>query len=211
MKEYENYIVEFDEITYDRKKLEEFYNKFEKLGCVQTFSDYNFWLKGGEYREFVIWNNMKALNVELATPETKLINQPEIKEILNQLNIELHDNDVDFVIYDPGFIFNPHIDHYMQCGIMLPVLPVENYSPIEFYELPGYNCVPRRHYAEEVAQHGYTAYTHYYSHLHPTMFNGTKLHGVPMTDVPRMYLRIKIVNESFESIRERARTKNLFN
>jgi hypothetical protein len=105
--------------------------------------------------------------------------------------------------YDPGFSFHPHTDHFMQCGIMFPIIPEDAGEPINFYSRDGITPTTNTNYSK--SRHGAfndddLEYQHYYSNKHPTLFNGQQIHGVPTVTRERTYLRIKVIGESFDSV-----------
>jgi hypothetical protein len=189
-----------DEITYDREKLAKFCEKFSD--CVMPFDQYMQWLTPTK-KEFRGRPGLNAINTELLEGK-KLSEYTEISELLEKFNFDvpLNKNDIDLLSYDPGFTFHPHTDHFMQCGIMFPILPEDGDAPIIFYENEDIEVVPRKNYSGIVTEND-IAYKHYYSTKHPTLFNGRTIHGVGTVSKTRVYLRFKILNQSFDSIIEK--------
>ena len=193
------YHATIDEVTYDQKELFDFYKSHEQH--VETFSDVMKYLTPSK-REFRGRPGMNAVNVH-KTEGKYLGEYPIIKKIVSQFNFEkeITDKEVDLLHYDPGYKFHPHTDHFMKCGIMFPIIPESNFTPISFYSGKGHD--PERNVNYE-KRYGWTdddiEYNHYYSMKHPTLFNGMAVHGVPTINEERVMLRIKVLGESFEDI-----------
>tara|TARA_Y100000114_G_scaffold38372_2_gene34080 strand:+ start:1260 stop:1892 length:633 start_codon:yes stop_codon:yes gene_type:complete len=193
------YHATIDEVTYDQKELFDFYKSHEQH--VETFSDVMKYLTPSK-REFRGRPGMNAVNVH-KTEGKYLGEYPIIKKIVSQFNFEkeITDKEVDLLHYDPGYKFHPHTDHFMKCGIMFPIIPESNFTPISFYSRKGHD--PERNVNYE-KRYGWTdddiEYNHYYSMKHPTLFNGMAVHGVPTINEERVMLRIKVLGESFEDI-----------
>lgn len=188
-----------DEITYDRQELLEFYNQHKHN--IMGFADYMQYLTPTK-REFKGRPGMNAVAVQ-KTEGKDLLDYPVIQKYVDMFNWKEYPGprEIDLLHYDPGFRFHPHTDHFMWCGIMFPILPEDAGEPIVFYSRPGHE--PERNVNYEKI-HGWTdddiEYSHYYSNKHPTLFNGMAVHGVPTVTRERVYLRIKILGESFDSV-----------
>lgn len=193
------YHCTIDEITYNRAELLEFYNQ-HKHNLMQ-FGDYMQYLSPSK-REFKGKQGMNAVAVQ-KTEGMDLLEYSVIKKYVDMFNFEkpIQPRDVDLLHYDPGFKFHPHTDHFMNCGIMFPILPADAGEPISFYSRE--DIIPERNLNYEKF-HGFTdndiEYQHYYSSVHPTLFNGMAIHGVPTVTQERVYLRIKVIGETFESV-----------
>ena len=193
------YHATIDEVTYDQKELFDFYKFHEQH--VENFGDVMQYLTPSK-REFKGRPGMNAVNVH-KTEGKHLGEYPIIQNIISQFNFEkpITEKEVDLLHYDPGYKFHPHTDHYMNCGIMFPIIPESNFTPISFYSREGHD--PERNVNYE-KRYGWTdddiEYNHYYSMKHPTLFNGMAVHGVPTIDSESVMLRIKVLGESFEDI-----------
>ena len=193
------YHATIDEVTYDQKELFDFYKFHEQH--VENFGDVMQYLTPSK-REFKGRPGMNAVNVH-KTEGKHLGEYPIIQKIISQFNFEkpITEKEVDLLHYDPGYKFHPHTDHYMNCGIMFPIIPESNFTPISFYSREGHD--PERNVNYE-KRYGWTdadiEYNHYYSMKHPTLFNGMAVHGVPTINEERVMLRIKVLGESFEDI-----------
>lgn len=198
--------VTFNEIEYNREKLVRFYEKFKE--CIMPFGDYMQWLTPSK-REFKGRVGMNAVNTELLEGK-KLREYDEIEDLVKLFNFDvpLAMDDIDLLHYDPGFTFHPHTDHFMHCGIMFPVLPADGDAPIIFYEKDGLEVVPRKNYTDLVTEED-IVYKHYYSTKHPTMFNGHTIHSVGTTSTERVYLRLKILHQTFHSVIEKNQQNKL--
>ena len=193
------YHATINEVTYDRKELFDFYKTHEKQ--VDNFGNVMQYLTPSK-REFKGRPGMNAVNVH-KTEGIYLGEYPIIQKIINQFNFkkEITEREVDVLHYDPGYKFHPHTDHFMNCGIMFPIIPESNFTPISFYSREGVEAERNVNYEKT---YGWTdddiEYNHYYSMKHPTLFNGMAVHGVPTIDTERVMLRIKVLGESFEDI-----------
>lgn len=193
------YHCTIDEITYNRQELLNFYNQHKQH--TMPFGDYMEFLSPWE-REFKGTPGMNAVAVQKAQGKD-LLDYDIINQYVNMFNFkqEIQPRDIDLLHYDPGFKFHPHTDHFMNCGIMFPILPDDAGEPISFYSRPGHK--PERNLNYEKI-YGWTdddiEYNHYYSVIHPTLFNGMAIHGVPTVTQERVYLRIKVIGETFDSV-----------
>jgi hypothetical protein len=203
------YHCTIDEITYNRLELLDFYNDHKHN--IMDYGEYMQFLSPWK-REFKNKPGMHSIAV-LKTEGKEMVEYPVIQKYINMFNFEkpIQPRDVDIIHYNPGFSFHPHTDHYMQCGIMLPIIPEDTGVPISFYNRDGVTPVPNTNYEWStsgdkpgVLQPGFTdddiEYQHHYSNKHPTLFNGLQIHGVPTVTEERAYLRIKVIGEPFESV-----------
>jgi len=189
----------FDKITYDREKLINFISQFNN--CIMPLTEYLRQQK--PHIEKVRGKpGLNIINTELLEGK-KLIEYNEVSELVELFNFYTGiEYDVDLMHYDPGFTFHPHTDHPMQCGIMFPILLEDGDAPIIFYENEDIEIVPRKNYSSIITEND-ILYKHHYSTLHPTLFNAQAIHGVDTVSKERVYLRIKILNQSFNSILEK--------
>lgn len=204
------YHCTIDEVTYDQRELLDFTNQHRHN--IMQFGDYMEYLSP-EKREFNPKRKgregMNAIAVQ-KTEGKNLLEYPVVKKYVDMFNFAkpIAPRDIDLIHYDPGFSFHPHTDHYMWCGIMFPIEPEDAGEPISFYSREGQE--PERNVNYE--KRGWTdddiEYNHYYSNKHPTLFNGTIVHGVPTIARERISLRIKVLNETFEDIVEKLKNNN---
>lgn len=193
------YHCTIDEVTYNRLELVDFYNQHKHN--LMNFGDYMQFLSPTK-REFPYISGMNAVAVQ-KTEGKELLDYDVVKKCVDMFNFSpsIPTSDIDFLHYDPGFKFHPHTDHYMECAVMFPVLPEDAGEPISFYSRPGW--IPERNVSYH---HKYDwtdddiEYNHYYSAIHPTLFNGMAIHGVPTITKERVYLRIKVLGETFDEV-----------
>tara|TARA_X000000368_G_scaffold413749_1_gene402342 strand:+ start:3075 stop:3707 length:633 start_codon:yes stop_codon:yes gene_type:complete len=193
------YHATIDEITYDQKELFDFYN--EHKHNIMNFGDYMQYLTPTK-REFKGRPGMNAVAVQ-KTDGKDLLEYPVVKKYVDMINWKEYPGprDIDLLHYNVGYKFHPHTDHYMECGIMFPIIPESNFTPISFYSREGVEAQRNVNYEKK---YGWTdadiEYNHYYSMKHPTLFNGMAVHGVPTINEERAMLRIKVLGESFEDV-----------
>lgn len=191
--------VIFDEITYDRQRLENFVNRF--LGDTSNFAEWsNKILDPVGDRRFKPNPLFNCIDTEKLEGKP-LLEYDEIRELTDRFNFSrpLHDRSVDILVYEPGYVFHPHVDFYMYCGIMFPILPEDGGEPIDFYEKEGLTRERATGYAKELTEKD-IVYSYNYSTVHPSMFNGLTIHGVRKVQRRRVFFRIKMVDDTFNSI-----------
>lgn len=191
--------VIFDEITYDRQKLVNFVNRF-----IDQTSDFSEWSNQIAdpmgTRRFKSIPLFKCIDTEKIEGKG-LLEYPEIAELASLFSFDrpLHPRSVDILVYEPGYVFAPHVDFYMYCGIMFPIMPDDGGEPIDFYEKEGLDRKRATGYAKELKESD-IVYSYNYSTMHPSMFNGLTIHGVREVKQRRIFLRFKIVDETFQSV-----------
>lgn len=198
---------EFPEQAYDWEPLWEWYQTVQHTAVY--FNDWmNSRLPPGAPRFRGSGSGFKLLDLEplgLVVRDVPLINS-----LLTpwQFYPELADQDVDVIIYPPNYILLPHTDHYMGCGIMWPIQPAEP-AGITFYRAPeGRKLEHSREYSPVPDRD--TIYTHHYQRGVPTMFDGQIIHGVWNGDQERIFLRVKLRHQTFQSVCEMSEKNSLF-
>jgi hypothetical protein len=215
MQRHDHHVI-FDEISYDRQSLITWYREHQHLrrdfGLFQnqlrasapqsqSNSTVPFTLK--LFDTIDTWNTMGR----------HIVSFEPVRRATSQFKwpTPIKDHHVDILIYRPGWQFHPHTDHSMNCGIMFPILPSEGAAPIDFYQLPpGQQWGRARDFSRSVQWDRDWLYSYHYSLEHPSMFNGRTIHGVRNGDQERVFLRIKLVNETFESVIKLAEQGQLF-
>ena len=198
MQVFKHHVI-FDEITYDRHRLENFVNRF--IHDPSNFAEWsNKTLDPAGDRKFKPNPLFNCIDTEKLEGKS-LLEYPEIKELTDRFNFAkpLHNRSVDILIYEPGYVFHPHVDFYMYAGIMFPILPEDAGEPINFYEKEGLERKRATGYAKELKDTD-IVYSYKYSTVHPSMFNGTTIHGVKKVERRRIFFRIKMVDETFRSV-----------
>jgi hypothetical protein len=202
--------VIFDEISYDREILYEWYLKHRQY--TEYFSD---WIykstngRGFEFRGLGKSAGFKVLDIN-NTLGKWIKDEPCIQSLLNRWSFQgsLNNLDVDVLIYPKNYNLKPHVDAKMKCGIMYPIYP-NSPSPIDFYRCPAGELIePGREY--NVDKEKDLIYSYHYSSKHPSMFNGSSvIHGVTTSNQERIFLRIKIMHMSFDEIIKANKQGNL--
>jgi hypothetical protein len=215
MQVFDHHIV-FDEITYDREELKDWYesvkqyqvgfgklmNKFANKHASNNMTHNKRFKEGSRIGRFDSIDTYFTLGKHVKDFDP-------IKKLVDQFNFDqpLQGADVDILIYGPGYNFVPHIDFHMYCGIMFPILPDSDASPIDFYRMPpgsvwqratSYPVIPKRD----------LIYSYNYSLDHPSMFNGHTIHGVRNNDKQRVFLRLKCLSMNFSQVIEKALAGN---
>jgi len=209
-----NHHVIFDEITYDREELKAWYESVK------------------HYRNDFgsVMNRLRDISGSTSLSHTKkfqtglfdtvdskgfidkhIIEYEPIKKLVDKFNfdIPLQGQDVDVLIYKPGYVFKPHVDFHMHCGIMFPILPDEGASPIDFYRMPPEAKWERAAgYLQWINPERDLEYSYYYSLKHPSMFNGDVIHGVKNNDKERVFLRFKCLSMTFHDVIEKTKNGN---
>jgi hypothetical protein len=210
MQVFQHHVI-FDEVTYDREELFKWYLTYSKF--TEYFSDWLYKSTGGhgvQFRGVGESSGFKVLDIN-NTLGKWIKDEPCIKKLLDQWAFKdsLRNLDVDVLIYPKNYSLKPHVDAAMQCGIMYPIFPNKP-APIDFYICPiGSEIIPGKEY--DVNKEVDLDYSYSYSSIHPSMFNGgSVIHGVTTADQERVFLRIKIMNLSFEEIISANKQQRLF-
>ncbi len=199
---------EFPEQSYDWRPLWEWYQTVQHTAVY--FNDWMnarlpkdgkaFWGSGSGFKTLDLDGQLGQLTRDVAV----------INPLLRPWSFysQLTDFDVDIIIYPAGYWLRPHTDHYMGCGIMYPIQP-ELPAGIDFYRAPpgldlaqarSYNVVPERD----------LIYTYQYQRGTPAMFDGQIIHGVRNGGEERVFLRVKLREQTFLSVCEMAQNNCLY-
>ncbi len=200
----------FDEITYDREELKEWFESVR-----QYRKDF-----GSVLNRFRKERNPTNLShtkefqaglfdtIDTAGEIGKHVKDFDpVKKLVQRFNFDvpLTGPDVDVLIYKPGYVFHPHVDFHMHCGIMFPIYPDEGASPIDFYQLPeGETWERAKGYSQAIKLERDLLYSYHYSLKHPSMFNGDTIHGVRNNEKERVFLRLKCLSMTFNDVIKRA-------
>lgn len=210
MQVFDHHVI-FDEITYDREELKIWYESVKEytndFGSVQNrFRDQQGGL-GLNHKKSFKENLFLTIDTKGALDKHVIEFEP-IKKLVRMFNFDepLKDTHVDVLIYKPGYSFVPHIDFHMNCGIMFPILPDEDVSPIDFYNLPpGETWEQAKGFGKSIVFERDHLYSYHYSLNHPSMFNGKTIHGVRNNHKGRVFLRFKCLSMTFEQVIEKAK------
>lgn len=190
-----------DEYPYDRQELEDlYYRELEDL--VVQYGAKMRW--GPEKRQS--WRpGINAVDPTLRdnNDDARLTDYPEIKKLFDAFNFTPHLNpdDLDILVYDKQYEFVPHVDFKQNCVIMFPILPADGGTPITYYTVPGLDLQKYTKF-HDLDKNKYRDYVYKYSTEYPTLSNGMCIHGVDSVpkDETRVYLRVKILKETYEDI-----------
>lgn len=200
--------VIFDEITYNREELKDWYESVKQYRSnfgtlMNKFNE--------EHASMNLTHSKRFSENMFDTIDTyftlgKHIKEFEpIKKLVERFNFNtpLQGADVDILIYKPNYLFHPHVDFHMNCGIMFPILPDTGASPIDFYNMPpGEDWERAKGYAKSIKFNRDIIYSYYYNLKHPSMFNGNTIHGVRNNNQERVFLRVKCITMTFDQVIE---------
>jgi hypothetical protein len=212
MQIFEHHVI-FDEVTYDREELKNWYSEVKQyrndFGTVMN--------RLREESDSPLSHNKRFQLGLFDTIDSKgfinkhVIDFEPIQKLVKKFAFDtpLQTQDVDVLIYKPGYIFHPHVDFHMHCGIMFPILPDEGAAPIDFYRMPAEaNWERAAGYGRLIKSDRDLIYSYYYSLNHPSMFNGDTIHGVKNNDKERVFLRFKCLNMTFQDVIEKTKNGN---
>ena len=188
-----------DEYYYPKKALQQLYQEELKPLVVQ----YGKKMGWGPERRQAWTPGINAVDPTLSPYDSVeyLTDFSPIKEIYQKFNIkDLHPDDFDVLVYNKEYEFPPHVDYKQNAVIMMPIAP-KNPTPIDFYTIPGLKLEKYTKF-RDLDKKKYWDYTYYYSTVHPTLNNGLCIHGVgPLPpQETRVFLRIKVIKETYEDI-----------
>jgi hypothetical protein len=211
-----DFVLEIKELDYDRTKLIPIYEATKHLGRVKGLPwrsyDKSKVLSTDQAKCVVVqYGDHMMLDDANKNLSCNLLEFPYVKELVSKLNFnhEITGNNVDIIIYRPGFKFEPHTDGYSQSTLMWPIIPEDGGAPVDFYHRDDIEIKIPGEYKTQVSDKD-IVYTHYYNTTCPTIFNSHKIHGVKGVQVDRAFLRLRL-NETFESILEKYNTGRLIN
>ena len=210
MQVFDHHII-FDEITYDREELKEWYDSVKQY--LTSFAE----LMNKKDDDLKLSHDKKFKESQIKTIDTHphtgihIKDYEPIAKLVKQFDLgrPLIPRDVDVLIMRPGVRFNPHIDYHMHCGIMFPILPDVDAAPIDFYQMPpGAVWKRAQSYASQLNFNRDFLYSYHYSMQHPSMFNGDTIHGVREVKQERVFLRFKCMALTFNQVIEKAKAGN---
>lgn len=201
--------VIFDEVAYDRLELLDWYESVKQytndFGAVQNRFRDQLGGRGLNHNKEFKQGLFQTIDTKSFLDKHVIEFEP-IKNLVDRFNFDepLKDTHVDVLIYKPGYVFVPHVDFHMHCGIMFPILPAEDASPIDFYNMPpGETWEQAKGYGKSIVFERDHDYSYEYSLVHPSMFNGKIIHGVRNNDRDRVFLRFKCLSMTFERVIEK--------
>ena len=187
------------EIKLDRQALIDFYHMFPK----ETHLPWNeFKLKYNPNNPYRPMLNDKFKMVYAPAYEGKeLIDYPIIQELISKFNFRnpLIVTDVQILTYDAGFKFKTHIDAEVNWSMFIPLIPEDGGEPLVYHE------------GTDSRNQGPEIYRVYYSTEHPTLTTGAVIHRVPEMAGPRVLLRIRSGDETFNDIIHKIDQGTFFN
>lgn len=186
------------EVSIDKAELLDFYKQFPRdthLGWNEFKKKYN---PNNPYRR-TLTDDFKQVYAP-AYEGKEFIEYPFIQRILNLFNFRnpLIVTDIQILAYEPGFAFVPHIDQEVNWSIMIPILPDDGGEPLIFHE------------GDDFRNPGPEIYRLYYSAEHPTLVTGKVIHSVEEMKAPRVILRIRSGDETYEELIAKINAGNFF-
>lgn len=207
MQVFDHHVI-FDEITYDREELKEWYNSVKKH--VKSFADVMNTTADTPHRKFTR-STLQTVDTYGSTGLHILDHEP-IQRLVRQFNFDqpLDNRAVDVLVMRKGTDFKAHVDFRMHCGIMFPILPDVGAEPIDFYRIPP-GAVWKRaaNYNQQLIVDRDLLYSYHYNMQHPSMFNGDTIHGVRQVKQERVFLRFKCYSMTFDQVIAKAKAGNL--
>lgn len=187
------------EIKIDRQALIDFYNMFPK----ETHLPWNEFKKkynpNNPYRPML--NDKFKMVYAPAFEGKELIEYPIIQNLISKFNFRnpLIVTDVQILTYDPGFKFKTHIDAEVNWSMFIPLIPEDGGEPLVYHEgTDHHNPGPK-------------IYTLFYSTEHPTLTTGAVIHRVPEMKGPRVLLRIRSGDETYQDLIDKINKGTFFN
>ena len=207
--------VIFDEITYDREALKDWYKRVKHLR-----TDYAVFMNKQREsnppsnlthdKKFVTRREGEFDTID--TTKKPMLEYDIIRNLADRFNFDvpLKSYHIDVLIFDPNFSFRPHVDFHMHCGIMFPILPDTDVAPIDFYHMPP-GGVWERAKGYDIKFNRDLDYSYSYSLKHPSLFNGDIIHGVRNNGQQRVFLRFKCLSMTFDQVVEKLKSGNFIN
>lgn len=197
---FEDRIYEIKEITYDRKRLEDFYESVKHLSI-----DYS------EIRNRATKGLFSSIKLDKENHEGKeFLEYPEISELVelfNPVKKQIGNGNIAITVYRPHFEFHPHIDFSRQCVIMFPILPEDAGKGLDFYDdgILGEEGMRALHRDGQAMAPGHDEEfylgTCEYSTIHPTLMDTQTVHGVRNDHRTRVYLQISIYDKFADTLK----------
>jgi len=188
------------EIEIDRQALIDFYNMFPK----ETHLPWNEFKR--KYKPDNKYTAMLTDEFKMVyAPEyegKELIEYPIIQNLISKFkfNNPLKVTDVQILTYDKGFRFKKHIDREVNWSMFFPLLPEWGGEPLVYHE--------GTHRRDD---DGLEIYRVYYSTKHMTLTDGKVMHRVPKMSEPRVLLRIRSGDETYDDLIHKINKGTFFN
>ena len=187
------------EIKIDRQSFIDFYNMFPK----ETHLPWNeFKLKYNPNNPYRRNLTDKFKMVYAPAYEGKeLIDYPIIQNLIDKFNFRnpLIVTDIQILTYDPGFRFKTHVDAEVNWSMFLPLIPEDGGEPLVYHE------------GENMKDPGPEIYRVHYSTEHLTLTTGAVIHRVPEMSGPRVLLRIRSGDETYQELIDKINKGTFFN
>lgn len=205
------------QLTYDQTKLQTLYQRLKHLEI-----DYS------ELREKAVGGLFGSITLDEfdeddePVPGKNFMLEPEVVELVECFNPshEINTGNIAITVYQPGFQFHPHIDFSRLSVLMFPILPGGDagHAPIDYYDDAILGEVPEDYLTNKEQNIGADNHIEehylgsaYYSHIHPTLANTQRVHGVRNdTDDVRVFLQISLYDK-YEDLLERIKTGEFLN
>jgi len=201
----EDRFIELTDVTFDRNRLEQFYESVKHLA-----QDYS------KIRNNATEGLFSSIRVEDLEGK-EYLDYLEISEIVKLFNPEvkqIKSGNIAITVYRPGFQFHPHVDFSRKSVIMIPILPSDGGAGVDYYDyaILGDDPIITGHSAgAECHDEAFYLGTHMYSTVHPTLMDATQVHGVRNdSECDRVYLQLSLYDE-FERCKELVKSGAFYN
>ena len=188
-----------DEIVIDSQELLDFYLQFPQE-CHLPWNEFKLKYNPNNPYRRKLTDDFRQVYAPLHKG-LELIEYPYIQDLLKKFNFKnpLTVTDVRILAYNPGFEFKPHIDAEVNWSMFIPIVPNYESEPLVYHQ--GHN---HRKPGDEI-------YRVYYSTDHPTLTDGTVIHRVPCIQAPRVLLRIRSGDETYNELIDKIDNEQFFN
>jgi len=192
-------IIELTEITYDQKKLQNWYLEVKKHTVDKGLFVYQ--TQQSSAPPHYKWNGRRLNNdiLKESSYPNEYAECDEIIELYGLFNFKERPSCA-LVIYEPNFIFDPHKDDGRTSYIAFPIFPDDGGVGIDFYSTEVLSEDGKIIWLDK-HDDKYSIGHHKYSTKHPTLINVEKPHGCRNDNRNRVYLQIDVY-EKFNSIKQ---------
>jgi hypothetical protein len=208
----DDFVLDLPELNYDRSKMEELFEQLKPNFRIKGLP----WWGDVEKKEYDINDINKYKGVVVQYGEHMMIDPTKshlsvnlldfkiVRDIAERLNLDepINPYSVDINWYRvTDFYFEPHVDYYASSTMIFPIIPEQDFQPIDFYDRSKVDYVEgETHSFEDILKDEDILHTHYYGSNYGTIFNSHWPHGIrPLSRANRAALRFR-TKEKFSSI-----------
>jgi len=221
----ENFVLDIKELSYDRNKMEEMFNELKPNFRIKglpwwgddlkdVFKDYDI-NDVNKFRGVVVqYGEHMMIDPTKSHLSVNLLDFKIVRDIAERLNLDkpISPYSIDINWYRvSGFSFEPHVDYYAASTMIFPIIPEQDFQPIDFYDRSKVDYVEgETHSFENTLKDEDIVHTHYYGSNYGTIFNSHWPHGIrPIAVGNRAALRFR-TDEKFSSIMTKYKNGILF-